>query len=335
MAVGFALGQDVPDDHEQLAGDGEALFPRNTNAVFADDLVGVYFWQMVQEPLLTAEEEVELGKRIEAGKAAREVLESSPNLSPRQQAEWEVVIRDAQAAREHLARANTRLVVSIAKRYMGQGLPFLDLIQEGNTGLMRAVDKYDHTYGNRFSTYATWWIRQAITRGRAHQTRTIRIPLHITERIQQMYKTAYALEQERGRRPTPEEVAAEMELPAEGVRSMMDISQHTLALERPLGGDGDSEFGDLIEDVDAPEPSEATEYSLLREAIEELLTELTPRQARILRLRFGLDSGEGRTLEMIAAKFGLSRERIRQLEKIALSRLRAPRLAHKLRDFRE
>jgi RNA polymerase primary sigma factor len=315
--------------------EGEALFSRDVNALAADDLVGIYFWQIIQDPLLTAEEEFELAQRVEAGKAAHEALASSPNLSPSQRAVREATIRDAQAAREHLARANTRLVVSIAKRYMGQGLPFPDLIQEGNTGLMRAVDKYDYRRGTRFSTCAWWWIWQAISRALAQKTRTIRIPLHKTERIRQMYRTAQALEQERGRRPTPEEVASEMDLPAESVRGMMDVSQHTLALERPVGVDGDGEFGDLIEDLDAPEPSDATEDRLLRDAIEEGLAELTPRQERILRLRFGLDSGEEHTLEMIAVRFGLSRERIRQLEKVALRRLGAPDLADKLRAYLE
>jgi len=244
-----------------------------------------------------------------------------------------IYIFDGQAAREHLGRANTRLVVSIAKRYMGQGLPFPDLIQEGNVGLMRAVDKYDYNRGNRFSTYATWWIRQAITRALAQKTRTIRIPLHMTERIRQMYRTAQNLEQKLGRRPTPEEIALEMEILPENVRSMMDASQHAIALERPVGDDGDSEFGDFIEDQDTPSPVESATQNLLQETIEEVLSELTPRQSHILRLRFGLGGGEPHTLEEIANKFGLSRERIRQLEKEALRRLRHPRLAHNLRDY--
>ncbi len=248
-------------------------------------------------------------------------------------AELVLAMERAQEAREHLGRANTRLVVSIAKRYMGQGLPFPDLIQEGNVGLMRAVDKYDYERGNRFSTYATWWIRQAITRALAQKTRTIRIPLHMTERIRQMYRTAQVLEQELGRRPTPEEIAEEMNLPADSVRGMMDASQHAIALERPVGDEGDSEFGDFIEDQDTPEPDEAAAHHLLQETIEEVLSELTPRQAHILRLRFGLGGGEQHTLEEIANKFGLSRERIRQLEKEALRRLRHPRLAHNLRDY--
>jgi RNA polymerase primary sigma factor len=303
------------------------------NAVSADDPVGLYFRQMAQEPLLTAAEEIDLAKRIELGIQARKKLESARNLSVAKRAELILQIEQAQEAREHLGRANTRLVVSIAKRYMGQGLPFPDLIQEGNVGLMRAVDKYDYTRGNRFSTYATWWIRQAITRALAQKTRTIRIPLHMTERIRQMYRTAQILEQSLGRRPTPEEIAEEMELPAESVRGMMDASQHAIALERPVGDDGDSEFGDFIEDQETPEPAEAAAHHLLQEAIEEVLSELTPRQAHILRLRFGLGGGEQHTLEEIANKFGLSRERIRQLEKEALRRLRHPRLAHNLRDY--
>jgi RNA polymerase primary sigma factor len=303
------------------------------NAVSADDPVGLYFRQMAQEPLLTAQEEIELAKRIELGKKARERIIRMKNEQKTWSVHMQKLVGDGQAAREHLGRANTRLVVSIAKRYMGQGLPFPDLIQEGNVGLMRAVDKYDYKRGNRFSTYATWWIRQAITRALAQKTRTIRIPLHMTERIRQMYRTAQSLEQNLGRRPTPEEIAGEMELPADSVRSMMDASQHAIALERPVGDDGDSEFGDFIEDQDSPSPVDAATQHLLEETIEEVLSELTPRQSHILRLRFGLGGGEPHTLEEIANKFGLSRERIRQLEKEALRRLRHPRLAHNLRDY--
>jgi RNA polymerase primary sigma factor len=306
------------------------------NAVSPDDPVGLYFRQMAQEPLLTAKEEIELAKRIEMGKQARDTLVrlgSNEAYNEAWIAHLEKLVHDGQAAREHLGRANTRLVVSIAKRYMGQGLPFPDLIQEGNVGLMRAVDKYDYKRGNRFSTYATWWIRQAITRALAQKTRTIRIPLHMTERIRQMYRTAQHLEQSLGRRPSPEEIALEMDLPADTIRGMMDASQHAIALERPVGDDGDSEFGDFIEDQDSPSPVESATQHLLQETIEDVLSELTPRQSHILRLRFGLGGGEPHTLEEIANKFGLSRERIRQLEKEALRRLRHPRLAHNLRDY--
>ncbi len=305
------------------------------NAISSDDPVGLYFRQMAQEPLLTPEEEIDLAKRIERGKKAQERL-AQPDVSSKS-ARWRMHIEklafDGQSAREHLGRANTRLVVSIAKRYMGQGLPFPDLIQEGNVGLMRAVDKYDYRRGNRFSTYATWWIRQAITRALAQKTRTIRIPLHMTERIRQMYRIAQNLEQILGRRPSPEEIAEKMDLPADAVRGMMDASQHAIALERPVGDDGDSEFGDFIEDQETPSPVDAATQHLLQETIEEVLSELTPRQSHILRLRFGLGGGEPHTLEEIANKFGLSRERIRQLEKEALRRLRHPRLAHNLRDY--
>ena len=345
--LGIELRQESePSDSFILAEEGEAEFEPeeilqdptvgDISAVSADDPVGLYFRQMAQEPLLTAQEEIELAKRIELGKQARDTLSrlgSREMYSDAWLAHLEKLVSDGQAAREHLGRANTRLVVSIAKRYMGQGLPFPDLIQEGNVGLMRAVDKYDYRRGNRFSTYATWWIRQAITRALAQKTRTIRIPLHMTERIRQMYRTAQGLEQSLGRRPSPEEIAGEMDLPADTVRSMMDASQHAIALERPVGDDGDSEFGDFIEDQDSPSPVESATQHLLQETIEEVLSELTPRQSHILRLRFGLGGGEPHTLEEIANKFGLSRERIRQLEKEALRRLRHPRLAHNLRDY--
>lgn len=304
------------------------------NAVSADDPVGLYFRQMAQEPLLSAAEEVDLAKRIEYGKLALQILERrGPRIETEKLLRYERLIREGQAAREHLGRANTRLVVSIAKRYMSQGLPFPDLIQEGNVGLMRAVDKYDYKRGNRFSTYATWWIRQAITRALAQKTRTIRIPLHMTERIRQMYRTAQSLEQMLGRRPTAEEIAAEMDVPLDNIRGMMDASQHAVALERPVGDDGDTEFGDFIEDQETLSPVDAAIQHLLEETIEQVLGELTNRQSSILRLRFGLGGGEPHTLEEIANKFGLSRERIRQLEKEALRRLKSPRLSVALRDY--
>ncbi len=341
--LGIELRQHEVEQDTGLLGRGQAFqaeaSPRDPdvgdiNAVSADDPVGLYFRQMAQEPLLTAQEEIDLAKRIEKGREALARLnDATLTLSLQEVEALRRAVDDGQAAREHLGRANTRLVVSIAKRYMGQGLPFPDLIQEGNVGLMRAVDKYDYKRGNRFSTYATWWIRQAITRALAQKTRTIRIPLHMTERIRQMYRTAQILEQTLGHRPTPEEIAKEMQLPPESVRGMMDASQHAIALERPVGDDGDSEFGDFIEDQDSPSPVEAATQHLLQETIEEVLSELTPRQSHILRLRFGLGGGEPHTLEEIANKFGLSRERIRQLEKEALRRLRHPRLAHNLRDY--
>lgn len=323
---------DIDFDNRELVHDPSVA---DISAISSDDPVGLYFRQMAQEPLLTANDEIELAKRIERGLRAQERLEQPDVMekTDRWRRHLRRLVYDGQAAREHLGRANTRLVVSIAKRYMGQGLPFPDLIQEGNVGLMRAVDKYDYARGNRFSTYATWWIRQAITRALAQKTRTIRIPLHMTERIRQMYRTAQDLEQSLGRRATTEEIAQSMNLAADTVRAMMDASQHAIALERPVGEEGDSEFGDFIEDQDTPSPVDSATQHLLQETIEEVLAELTPRQSHILRLRFGLGGGEPHTLEEIANKFGLSRERIRQLEKEALRRLRHPRLAHNLRDY--
>ena len=316
-------------------GKGRSSGGNEITTLSSDDPVGLYFRQMAQEPLLTAADEIDLAKRIERGLKARLRLEQ-PDVNEKSK-RWRRHLRrlvfDGQMAREHLGRANTRLVVSIAKRYMGQGLPFPDLIQEGNVGLMRAVDKYDYARGNRFSTYATWWIRQAITRALAQKTRTIRIPLHMTERIRQMYRCAQELEQTLGRRPTPEEIAANMEVAADAVRAMLDASQHAIALEKPVGDDGDSEFGDFIEDQDTISPVDSATQHLLEETIDEVLAELTPRQSHILRLRFGLGGGEPHTLEEIANKFGLSRERIRQLEKEALRQLRHPQLAQNLRDY--
>ncbi len=341
--MGIEVRQEEENHRSLLSRGREAQATENNdsdigdiNAVSADDPVGLYFRQMAQEPLLTAQDEIDLARRIEIGRNMRQRMDEPETGNQFNDIELARMLRlemDGQAAREHLGRANTRLVVSIAKRYMNQGLPFPDLIQEGNVGLMRAVDKYDYKRGNRFSTYATWWIRQAITRALAQKTRTIRIPLHMTERIRQMYRAAQSLEQKLGRRPTPEEIALEMDLPAEIVCRMMDASQHAIALERPVGEDGDSEFGDFIEDQDSPSPVEVATRNLLQETIEEVLAELTPRQNQILRMRFGLGDGEPHTLEEIASKFGLSRERIRQLEKEALRRLRHPRLAHNLRDY--
>jgi len=299
--------------------------------VSSEDPVGLYFRQMSQEPLLSAEEEIELARRIQNGTSAHARL--ADTLDPNMLVVLHAQISDAVEARQHLSRANTRLVVSIAKRYMGQGLPFPDLIQEGNVGLMRAVDKYDHERGNRFSTYATWWIRQAITRALAQKTRTIRIPLHMTERIRQMYRVTQTLEQQLGHRPSVQDIALEMNLPVDVIRAMLDASQHAIALEKPVGEDGDSEFGEFLEDEESPSPVETATHHLLQETIETALQELTPRQSHIIRLRYGLNNGEAHTLEEIADLFGLSRERIRQLEREALNQLRHPRLALTLKDY--
>ena len=302
-----------------------------------DDSVGLYFREMGQQQLLTAEEEVHLAKEIEAGRAAEDQLKQVDagefELDMNIVDELVRVREVGEAARAHLIRANTRLVVSIAKKYRGRGLQFLDLIQEGNVGLMKAVEKYDYLRGNRFSTYATWWIRQAVTRALANHGRTIRIPAHLGGRISKLYQVAQELEQEYGRQPTPEEIAESMELPAERVRWMLRTSRQPVHLERPVGDESDAELGDFIEDNEAPPPAEMVAQTMLTEEIGVILDQLTPREARILRLRYGLQDGESRTLKEVGEMFGLSRERIRQLEKEALRKLRHPNFAGHLRQY--
>jgi RNA polymerase primary sigma factor len=317
--------EDEDDEHEA------PLF--DLSNVPIDDSVGLYFREMGQQDLLTAEEEVMLAKEIEAGSEAVEKLASNGDLSDGER--WELMLTKERgdAARAHLIRANTRLVVSIAKKYRGRGLQFLDLIQEGNVGLMKAVEKYDYRRGNRFSTYATWWIRQAVTRALANHGRTIRIPAHLGGRISKLYQVAQELEQQQGRQPTAEEIAEEMDLPAERVRWMLRTSRQPVHLERPVGDESDAELGDFIEDSEAPPPVEMVAQTMLTEEIGEILDQLTPREARILRLRYGLQDGESRTLKEVGEMFGLSRERIRQLEKEALRKLRHPNFAGHLRQY--
>lgn len=299
-----------------------------------DDSVGLYFREMGQQSLLTAEQEVTLAMEIEAGRdAGIELEEQKDMLNYRQQDDLSQVFYVGEAARAHLIRANTRLVVSIAKKYRGRGLNFLDLIQEGNVGLMKAVEKYDYRRGNRFSTYATWWIRQAVTRALANHGRTIRIPAHLGGRISKLYQVAQELEQELGRQPNAEEIAKQMELPAERVRWMLRTSRQPVHLERPVGDESDAELGDFIEDVEAPPPAESVASNMLSEEIGEILDQLTPREARILRLRYGLQDGESRTLKEVGEMFGLSRERIRQLEKEALRKLRHPNFGGHLSQY--
>ncbi|KAA3662359.1 MAG: RNA polymerase subunit sigma, partial [Chloroflexi bacterium] len=290
-----------------------------------DDSVGLYFREMGQQGLLSAEEEVQLAKEIEAGRAVEIQMDETTEVISDDDLDKLVNVREiGDAARAHLIRANTRLVVSIAKKYRGRGLQFLDLIQEGNVGLMKAVEKYDYRRGNRFSTYATWWIRQAVTRALANHGRTIRIPAHLGGRISKLYQVAQELEQEYGRQPTAEEIAENMDLPADRVRWMLRTSRQPVHLERPVGDESDAELGDFIEDVEAPPPAESVANKMLTEELGEILDQLTPREARILRLRYGLQDGESRTLKEVGEMFGLSRERIRQLEKEALRKLRHP-----------
>ncbi len=334
----YASADDIPVNNKHSKSNGVEVETTHVAPLFdlsnvpIDDSVGLYFREMGQQGLLTADEEVQLAKEIEAGNevvARMEVeeltLDEVDNL---------VLVQEVgDAARAHLIRANTRLVVSIAKKYRGRGLQFLDLIQEGNVGLMKAVEKYDYRRGNRFSTYATWWIRQAVTRALANHGRTIRIPAHLGGRISKLYQVAQELEQEYGRQPTAEEIAEHMELPADRVRWMLRTSRQPVHLERPVGDESDAELGDFIEDVDAPPPAESVAQKMLTEELGEILDQLTPREARILRLRYGLQDGESRTLKEVGEMFGLSRERIRQLEKEALRKLRHPNFAGHLRQY--
>ena len=339
-AAGVEVFGDKPEDIDPDKLDEEDLDDDDDDEVYdlsgvsSDDTVGLYLKEMARVPLLTTDEEVDLAKRLEAGNAARAELARLNGVGDADRVtELEAIIEDGKAARDHLIKANTRLVVSIAKKYMGRGVHFLDLIQEGNLGLMKAVEKFDYTRGYRFSTYATWWIRQTITRAIADQGRTIRVPVHMSDRIRRLYKTARQLEQENGRKPTPEEIAAHMGLEPRKVQWMLKVSWRPMSLERPVGEEEDSELGSFIEDLTTPTPTQSAYQNLLREKVEEVLGTLTAREARILRLRFGLQNGRSYTLEEVGQKFGLTRERIRQIEGKALRRLRHPRRSRQLRDF--
>ncbi len=297
-----------------------------------DDSISLYLKEIGRVPLLTAEEEVSLAKRMERGELAKKRLaEDAEDPIEHEQMLWD--IRDGERAQEHLIKANSRLVVSVAKKYVGRGVPFLDLIQEGNIGLIRAVNKFDYTRGYKFSTYATWWIRQAVTRAIADQGRTIRVPVHMYEQINRLTRTSRQLVQELGRDPTTEEIADALEVPAKKVEQIIRVSQRPLSLEMPVGEEEDSYLGDFIEDEDAQSPTDAASQQLLREVIDEIFASLTPREVRILQLRFGLVDGYSYTLEEVGRKFGVTRERIRQIEAQALGRLRHPSRSRKLRDY--
>ncbi len=336
----LALDETDPDPDTLFAFDDEPFTADEDDDSDADDLpfdlisndtVGLYLKEMARVPLLSTEEEIALAQRLEVGAEAARKLKKAPHHA--RAVEWQALIDDALLAREHLIKANTRLVVSIAKRYMTRGVPFLDLIQEGNLGLMKAVEKFDYRRGFRFSTYATWWIRQTITRAIADQGRTIRVPVHMSDRIRRLYRVARELEQEHGRKPTPEEIAVHMDCDARKVRWMLRVSWQPLSLERPVGDDDDSELGQFIENDSVPNPAQAAHDKLLREKIDALLNTLTPRESRILQLRFGLLNGRAHTLEEVGQKFGLTRERIRQIEGRALRRLRHPSRSRQLRDY--
>ena len=307
---------------------------KNLELIGSDDTVGLYLKEMAHIPLLTKIEEIDLAKRIELASEARmQLSQGEKSIKPTQRKEMENQIRDGYLAREHLIKANTRLVVSIAKKYLGNGVPFLDLIQEGNLGLMRAVEKFEYQRGFRFSTYATWWIRQTITRAIADQGRTIRVPVYMTDRIRKMYRTLYKMEQELGYPPSEEQLAKEMDLDPKKIKWMLRVSWTPVSLESPIGDDEDSEFGMFVEDKGSASPAQTVYQDMLRERINDVLSTLSPREARIIRLRFGLDCDKQYTLEEVGRKFGLTRERIRQIEGKALRRLRNPRQARLLREY--
>jgi RNA polymerase primary sigma factor len=302
--------------------------------ISSDDTIGLYLKEMSRVPLLSVEEELDLAARIERGRAAKcEIYSGAGKLSAENRHDLECLMQDGISAREHLIKANTRLVVSIAKKYIGRGVPFLDLIQEGNLGLMKAVEKYDYHRGFRFSTYATWWIRQTITRSIADQGRTIRVPVHMIDRIRQLYKLTHEMEQRLGRVPTVDELAGELGISMRKVQWMLRVSWLPLSLESPVGDEEDSELGMFVEDEITPTPIQSAYSNMLHEKVDEVLGTLSPREARILRLRFGLDNGRAYTLEEVGQKFGLTRERIRQIEGKALRRLRHPRRARQLKEY--
>jgi RNA polymerase primary sigma factor len=305
----------LPDTSEEITDEGEMFRPDEEEVeidlsipegIALDDPVRMYLKEIGRVPLLSANEEIELARRVESGD---------------------------EAAKRRLAEANLRLVVSIAKRYVGRGMLFLDLIQEGNLGLIKAVEKFDYRKGYKFSTYATWWIRQAITRAIADQARTIRIPVHMVETINKLIRVSRQLLQALGREPSAEEIAEEMEMSPERVREIIKIAQEPVSLETPIGEEEDSHLGDFIEDQDAPAPAEAASFRLLKEQLEDVLNTLTPREEKVLRLRFGLDDGRARTLEEVGQIFNVTRERIRQIEAKALRKLRHPSRSKKLKDF--
>ena len=298
------------------------------------DTITLYFREMSQYPLLNQDEERSLARSIfDARAAAQRLARDNGATPPVDRERLQVAVEKGNLARDQLIRANTRLVVSVAKRYAGKGVPFPDLIQEGNLGLMRAVAKFDYRRGFKFSTYATWWIRQAITRALADQGRTIRLPVHMGDRLRKLFRTARELEQELGRPPSIEEIAIRLDLPPSRVEWMLRVSTDTLSLQKPVGEDDESELGHFIEDTDALPPGDVADQEILREKLEQLLDTLTPRQARILRLRFGLADGHAYTLEEVGQKFGVTRERIRQIEAQALGRLRHPHRSRQLKGY--
>ncbi|MFJ6750329.1 MULTISPECIES: RNA polymerase sigma factor [unclassified Streptomyces] len=322
--AGFVLSDDDEDDApaQQVAAAGATADP-----------VKDYLKQIGKVPLLNAEQEVELAKRIEAGLFAEDKLATEEKIAPKLKRELEIIAQDGRRAKNHLLEANLRLVVSLAKRYTGRGMLFLDLIQEGNLGLIRAVEKFDYTKGYKFSTYATWWIRQAITRAMADQARTIRIPVHMVEVINKLARVQRQMLQDLGREPTPEELAKELDMTPEKVIEVQKYGREPISLHTPLGEDGDSEFGDLIEDSEAVVPADAVSFTLLQEQLHSVLDTLSEREAGVVSMRFGLTDGQPKTLDEIGKVYGVTRERIRQIESKTMSKLRHPSRSQVLRDY--
>ena len=331
------LVEDLDKELEEIEVSKEELEDLSVpEGINIDDHVKMYLKEIGKVNLLTPEEELSLAKRMADGETAKEQLEEiGEDIDEDTKKQIDLLIADGEKAKKSLAEANLRLVVSIAKRYVGRGMLFLDLIQEGNLGLIKAVDKFDYTKGYKFSTYATWWIRQAITRAIADQARTIRIPVHMVETINKLVRVSRQLVQELGREPTPEELAKELNMPVDKVREISKISQEPVSLETPIGEEEDSHLGDFIPDEDAPAPSEAASFVLLKEQLGAVLETLSEREAKVLRLRFGLDDGRARTLEEVGKEFDVTRERIRQIEAKALRKLRHPSRSKKLKDYLE
>ncbi len=333
---------EIPDDidpplDEIVDIEEEELVDPNTlvDSFAIDDPVRMYLKEIGKVPLLSPEEEIDLAQKMSSGNLAQEQLDSAEegSLSAEETAQLKALLKEGEKAKQKLAEANLRLVVSIAKRYVGRGMLFLDLIQEGNLGLIKAVEKFDYTKGYKFSTYATWWIRQAITRAIADQARTIRIPVHMVETINKVIRVSRQLLQELGHDPSPEEIADEMAMPVDKVREILKIAQEPVSLETPIGEEEDSHLGDFIPDEGASEPSEAASFTLLKEQLVDVLGTLTPREEKVLKLRFGIEDGRTRTLEEVGKEFNVTRERIRQIEAKALRKLRHPSRSKKLKDF--
>jgi len=326
-----------PSDEELVVNEEETTEAKgqaqdDLENIDTDDTIGLYLKEVSRVPLLNAEEEVELAQRIERGRMAREEL-ARGSVTNKRRLELRKLIEDGWAAREHLITANSRLVISVAKKYMGRGVPFLDLIQEGNIGLIRATKKFDYRRGHKFSTYATWWIRQAVTRAIADQGRTIRVPVHMGDQINKLLRVQHQLTQRLGREPSVDELAIALDVPPKKVENMIQVARRPLSLETPTDDEEDSVLGDFIEDDEAPPPDDSATYNLLKENLEDVLNGLPPREVRILQLRYGLLDGQAYTLEEVGRKMGVTRERVRQIEAQALSRLRHPSIRRKLRDY--